>query len=644
MANKHIISRFSFLLLVCCASAVDFPEARASEQVKSSESDISLEEYKSVLFLEIEANHQRLVQLPGSKIVRTSTSDPRLMEPVVVSEDQILLTGKQPGRCTLVLWNNKGEISAIEILVKENTNKFAEANKHFCERLIGLRPPSKLKDMEREEVPLSVHKVKEQAKGENGQKPKSKSHWMAPARQKKTKEKPDKFPPEFTHKIYKLCVPPGVPVTIENGAFEQKPTLAINLNAGTSRTFRGKSNITDYKISNAAVAEPVAVTGKEFVLLGKKPGRTLISVGDKNGVFENMEVSVTEPRARLVSHLASIKSKLAKIFKSDKPKQRVPEARATHITLRERTVNSEVLLPKDQTVVVQTEAPITRISLSSKDAADLRILSPFKFTLKAKSFGASGNIFVWDMEGNVSGIELVSIRSTRFRSPLLKATQKTYATRYNAALKTDKRDSELSLSEYEHIAPFLTNILPPVHEIEAWIGHKKEVLAVKPKETYLPLSLKHGNIQLAVNKNNQGVKALYEDDYSKAILKLREAITCAPMYEVARKNLAIAYNNYALANQKTPMKSLKAFHCALFIDPENETTVQNVEEIMLYMNRHPGNFKDRVEMGDCALKYNDIIGAYLHYSAALKVKEDPAAREKLNEVTTRLKTYRVDSN
>ena len=62
---------------------------------------VDLEEFKSTNILDLKVSQSRTFKLKN-KIVRTSISDPSIAEPVVVSENQIVLLGKAPGGATLV--------------------------------------------------------------------------------------------------------------------------------------------------------------------------------------------------------------------------------------------------------------------------------------------------------------------------------------------------------------------------------------------------------------------------------------------------------------------------------------------------------------------------------------------------------------
>ena len=135
-----------------------------------------------------------------------------------------------------------------------------------------------------------------------------------------------------------------------------------------------------------------------------------------------------------------------------------------------------------------------------------------------------------------------------------------------------------------------------------------------------------------IELNNEGVRALNNQNFTLAIEKFKAALEIDNSYDLAKKNLAIAYNNYGLQVQKNPMQALKQFHKALELDPSNATTKSNVEGIIRYMNRDPNKFEDRVDLGNLSRKDGDFKGAIVEYRAALSIKPDAKIWEKLGDV------------
>lgn len=150
---------------------------------------------------------------------------------------------------------------------------------------------------------------------------------------------------------------------------------------------------------------------------------------------------------------------------------------------------------------------------------------------------------------------------------------------------------------------------------------------------------------LAVNLNNEGVRALEMKNYPLAFQKLEAAVKQDPNYKKAASNLGIAYNNYGLglAQNKQFSEAIKYFHKAFYLDPTNQITKKNLGIVIQNMNRDPNNFQDRVDLGDDARKQartpTDWYGPIVEYQAALMIKDDPSVREKLGDVYSFILKY-----
>jgi TonB family protein len=141
----------------------------------------------------------------------------------------------------------------------------------------------------------------------------------------------------------------------------------------------------------------------------------------------------------------------------------------------------------------------------------------------------------------------------------------------------------------------------------------------------------------AIKLNNEGVKALNAGDTKSAIEKLEAAIREDPNYRLARDNLGLVHNNYALKLVNSdPQQAMKHFHAALFYSPQNVTTISNLEATIRTLGKDPKLFSDRVQLGDKALSEKDFISARVEYEAALALKEDPVVRKKLTGLSNLL--------
>jgi len=136
-------------------------------------------------------------------------------------------------------------------------------------------------------------------------------------------------------------------------------------------------------------------------------------------------------------------------------------------------------------------------------------------------------------------------------------------------------------------------------------------------------------LSLAVELNNAGVRWLNAGYFESAIEQFEAALRVDPSYSVARENLAIAYNNYGLRLKDKPKEAIKQFHRALFCNPDNATTKENLEGIIRLMGKNPQSFDDRVALGEEAQATADLKGASIEFEAALSIRKDPAVSAKL---------------
>jgi len=96
---------------------------------------VDLEEFKTTNILDLKVSQSRTFKLKN-KIVRTSISDPAVAEPVVVSENQIVLLGKTPGSATLVLWDDAGNSVAIDLRVTRDYTQLQSTLREIDPRII----------------------------------------------------------------------------------------------------------------------------------------------------------------------------------------------------------------------------------------------------------------------------------------------------------------------------------------------------------------------------------------------------------------------------------------------------------------------------------------------------------------------------
>ncbi|HEY9712210.1 MAG TPA: pilus assembly protein N-terminal domain-containing protein [Chroococcales cyanobacterium] len=96
---------------------------------------VDLEEFKTTNVIDLKVSQSRTFKL-RNKIVRTSISDPGIAEPVVVSENQLVLLGKNPGTATLVLWDDAGNSVAIDLRVTRDYAQLQSTLREIDPRII----------------------------------------------------------------------------------------------------------------------------------------------------------------------------------------------------------------------------------------------------------------------------------------------------------------------------------------------------------------------------------------------------------------------------------------------------------------------------------------------------------------------------
>ena len=96
---------------------------------------VDLEEFKTTNVIDLKVSQSRTFKLKN-KIVRTSISDPAIAEPVVVSENQIVLLGKTPGAATLVLWDDAGNSVAVDLRVTRDYGQLQSTLREIDPRII----------------------------------------------------------------------------------------------------------------------------------------------------------------------------------------------------------------------------------------------------------------------------------------------------------------------------------------------------------------------------------------------------------------------------------------------------------------------------------------------------------------------------
>ena len=96
---------------------------------------VELEEFKTTNAIDLKVSQSRTFKFKN-KIVRTSISDPGIAEPVVVSENQMVLLGKTPGTCTMLLWDDAGNSISVDLRVSKDYSQLQATLREIDPRII----------------------------------------------------------------------------------------------------------------------------------------------------------------------------------------------------------------------------------------------------------------------------------------------------------------------------------------------------------------------------------------------------------------------------------------------------------------------------------------------------------------------------
>jgi len=132
--------------------------------------------------------------------------------------------------------------------------------------------------------------------------------------------------------------------------------------------------------------------------------------------------------------------------------------------------------------------------------------------------------------------------------------------------------------------------------------------------------------------NDDGVRALEKGEFTKAIHLFKSALAIDNNFELARDNLSIAYNNFAIKSADKPDVALDSLHKALFLDPDNELTKTNLAGMLKRLGMNENNYKDRVALAEQAAKKGKNISALVEYRAAVKLDPNPSILAKVSQL------------
>ncbi len=133
-------------------------------------------------------------------------------------------------------------------------------------------------------------------------------------------------------------------------------------------------------------------------------------------------------------------------------------------------------------------------------------------------------------------------------------------------------------------------------------------------------------IKVGAKLQNDGI--VPQDNFEIAFKKWQKALDLESRYGLAWRNLSIAYNGKA-KTISNPEIALTYFHRALYFDSLNEPAQFNTAAAIKQLGLDPGSFVDHIKLAESAAAKNDLEGAIVEYTLALKIRNDSEVERKL---------------
>jgi Flp pilus assembly secretin CpaC len=618
--------------------------------------NFSLQEYKVSLVIDLGVLQARLFKIKN-RIIRTSISDPRIAEPVVISANEILLLGKAPGAVKLTMWDDAGNFESIILRVSKDYSPGATAmgvgnavpdNFPSDESVASFIPPA------RSGVVL-LEKGKTVSIADSAM----------PDRGNKT---PDRNfaeeVPGTQQYVYDILPPLSKPALVMRCRFVKDGVarrhcigdLVVDVKQFQSRTFRLDRRLARFSTTDPGIAEPMVLSDTEFLVLGKAPGLATIGLWDYAGNIMGIEARVGAPSEYSQKALGQTSQGANKALEGgansaiqNNFKAAIPEMMPSSMALLEVRPSMDLGLEKSEVIEFKMKKRLVRTALSDSGVAAL-LPTEDGLYLWGKEAGRV-TAFVWDDSGNVTGISL-RVNGASHQNATAPSSF-AYGRKLNEAALLDKQHQLSVDSERTLLPPFGR----PCRAIEVWTGSRKDLWELPPAQSVdiandrVPLNPRQVHnlgvsaagsewhraitnsqtLERSKNLTNEAAEAIADRKYQEAIDKLVTALYIDFSYQPASVNLTAAYNGYGEALRNEPRKAIEQFHKALYVSPNNATVLKNLEGIIRFMGKDPHNFQDRVALGDAARLSGDLTGAVIEYEAALQINEDIRQRAKLFE-------------
>ncbi len=129
----------------------------------------------------------------------------------------------------------------------------------------------------------------------------------------------------------------------------------------------------------------------------------------------------------------------------------------------------------------------------------------------------------------------------------------------------------------------------------------------------------------------QAWRAEWVSDFNRAIpLYMKALHGCTDREkEQIRDGLAASHCGVAKKREANPEEAKRLLHQALLYKSDHKDSQKELRRLIERLGKDPDSFEDRVSLGDEAAGNGDVPGAVVEYLEALKIKNDPALRRKV---------------
>lgn len=396
---------------------------------QKSDSASSIQEYKPSSAIELGLNESKLFTTKDFFIIRTSTSDPSITEPVVVAENQFVLLGKEKGTATLFVWgvNFDHEQRIIGATIQVTGNRTTKTIS--TRQLVSKENSKSSKQTGGDERPEITDYSKSMRQNNS---------WL---------------PGQA------LPIPTPTKNTVLPKVFNSH--LYFNIKEGHSRAFRLPNGIIRTSINNSTIADVIVVSKNELILTAKKFGKTSIFITDKNSKILKIDLTVESKQHAIVNSA---------------PSSEIKSATLNQLDLDELSVTRSLKVKIGRPLLYRVSDRLIRISLSDSRLAEIKLTTPNEVWITGKAPGKE-TLLLWDSLGNREAIELL-IGSNEGKSP--RSTVLIPSSEDCGSLGPTLSQEDLVKNEAIDQYTTSSNQNEPI-EIERWVGGRKWIIEFPKK-------------------------------------------------------------------------------------------------------------------------------------------------------------------